>query len=280
MKIIDFTPQEDLRLATEDIRGAVAAGMDSFHFFSGKLSELLPGIVRAFQNTDKTSSYENLAPLKDDQRAFTELVNKHSYLELREIKGYIPQGFQATYLQGLEVLMDATTRCTRIQGQVVQPFLEFLAPLVSHKEAFQRPGDQAAFFTRLGEERTELYKRQKALYASRTDTRAKIGQLAERNADWTTVLQLLNRIVAELESIKRDELDMRIKHAEDYLVIIEGRLKGQELPDVSPEVTQALAEGAYQIACELEFFSMTYYWVLAMQTAIRDSMLEIARVVK
>jgi hypothetical protein len=275
-----LTPQEDLRYACEDIHAAVAAGMDSFRSFGNKLSELLPGIVRAFQNADRLGSYEAVETFNLDQRAFIELVSKHSYIELREIKGYVPQGYHATFLEGLTVLGDAVERCTRLQAQVLKPYLTYLAPLLSSSDALKRPDDQVEFFSRLNTERTEMYARQKALYAQRTDTRAKIGQLLERNADWVPVFSALNKVTATLDSIKRDEIDLHVKHIEDYLKIIEGRLKENKIPEVSPEVSQALADGAYQIACELEYFGMVYYWVLGLKSAITDTVMEVTSTVK
>ena len=274
------TPQEDLRYAAEDIQQAMAAGLDNFKAFAGKLSELLPGIVRAFQNADTTSKYEKFPPLKAPQSAFLNLVSQHTYLELREIKAYVPQGYQGTFLQGLQVLGEAVNRCGRLQAQVLQPYLTFLAPLLSSSEALKRPEDEAAFFKKLNDERTDFYARHKQLFAQRTETRVKVGQVIERNADWQEVLQTLNRVSDEMDSIKRDEIDLHVKHIEDYLKIIEARLKDGLIPDVSPEVSQGLAEGAYTIACELEFFGMVYYWVLALKTAIDDTVEEIARVLR
>ena len=46
------------------------------------------------------------------------------------------------------------------------------------------------------------------------------------------------------------------------------KLNRGDLDDVSPQVVKNLADGAYQAACEVEFYSVTYYKVHALAGAL------------
>jgi hypothetical protein len=82
-----------------------------------------------------------------------------------------------------------------------------------------------------------------------------------------------------MESIQRDRIDLLIKQAEDYLDIIHDKVVKGEFSEVNPEVCKALADAAYEVACELEFISITYFRVLELKGSVQNTMVEVKRVI-
>jgi hypothetical protein len=58
------------------------------------------------------------------------------------------------------------------------------------------------------------------------------------------------------------------------------KIQKNEIEHVSPEVTQNLAFGAYEVAREIEFFSVVYYKVLALTTSVDATTVKVNNFIK
>ena len=278
MEIV-HTPKQDLHYASESISQSIALGVERFSHFAERLSTLLPDVISAFKGSNELANLPKVVQLQGDQKSFVELMLKHSYLEVREIKAYVAAGQDGTFLDILNELRAHAERCTQLQANELDPYVMFLAHLCSNGEALKATDDGSTHNLMLASSRDTLNEQFGAHFkSSNHDGRARLGQVLARQADWPAVFTDLNAVIRMMESVQRTKIDQLMKQAEDYLEIIYSKVQKGEFANVNPEVCKALADGAYQVACEIEFLSVTYFRVLQQRGAIEHTVAEVQRV--
>ena len=273
------TPLEDLQLASESISESIAMGLGSISHFTDKLAQWLPDIMRGLRGHEPLDRLPAMMPFTGPQKAFLALISQHSYLELREIKAFVPEGLDKPFLDYVILLHAAVQHCSRFYTDTLVPYTTFLAHLVSSPDALRSLNDQGVKNAQLAAQREGFYSHRRSLFGTQPVGRQRVAQVVERNADWSQVLNGTNSVVTQMSQIKRSAIDEQLRQANDYLDILHSKLQKGELP-ANPEVCKALADGAYQVGAELEFFSVTYYWVLALQGSLNNTMEEVQRVIK
>jgi hypothetical protein len=249
----------------------------ALEFFSLKstssfLTQLLPGIISSFKNTKQTVDLPNIKPLDKDQKAFLNLLKEVPYTEVGELRAYTPEGMGKTYLEYLNILLHVTEYVKTIQGDVLQPYVLFLAQLLSDKQSAFISDNNKREYDLLEKHRDGIYKEFSKMYVKDSyAAETKVKAIVDRNADWVTVLTLLNQCVANMESIDRELIKRQVKQCSDYLNLIYDGLKKDSVKDTSQEAAARLSNGAYNVAKELELAATTYYRVLAMSGSVKNT---------
>jgi hypothetical protein len=249
----------------------------ALEFFSLKstssfLTQLLPGIISSFKNTKQTVDLPNIKPLDKDQKAFLNLLKEVPYTEIGELRAYTPEGMGKTYLEYINVLLHVTEYVKTIQGDVLQPYVLFLAQLLSDKQSAFISDSNKREYDLLEKHRDGIYKEFSKMYVKDSyAAETKVKAIVDRNADWVTVLTLLNQCVANMESIDRELIKRQVKQCSDYLNLIYDGLKKDSVKDTSQEAAARLSNGAYNVAKELELAATTYYRVLAMSGSVKNT---------
>lgn len=268
-----LSPTEELRLACEQFVAAGTsvgtAGSKLLDYFKG----LMPSISNAFSGSNALEKLPKYQGLGRDHRKFLERVNLHSYGSLREFKAFAPAGLNTTYLNYLGLLSQAVDHVLQFQPKTINPYLIFLAQLTSSRNAALSTDSHEAENKALQATRAEFDKQFATMFRTNVhETVTKVGNVIERNADWPEVFQKSLELATKIEGLKLTTIQHGVKQAEDYLDIIFHLAQTGKLESATPEVLNAIAEGAYQVASELEFLSVIYYRCLTVNQAIKDTM--------
>ena len=264
----------ELRLACESMAGALDQTTPGQGGILGLVSAFIPSVVKAFgfvSDLDKLPSYEGVG---HEHVEFLGKVLKHSYAETRYLRAYRPAGLQTPLIHYLPQLEKSVDHVLDFVPNVLVPYITYLALLVSSRDAAMSTDDHKQLTGPLAAQRAELELTIGKMFDANTQkTDSTVAQLIERNADWPEIFKLSTSIDNKIHSLKIKDIDNKIRQAQDYLNIIydmaqqaDGKLKG-----ATPEVLTALYEGAFQVACELEFVSVTYYRCLVVAQAIKDT---------
>lgn len=211
-------------------------------------------------------------PLSKESKEFLKTINAHSYIDLMKLRATVPEGMNCTYLEILTPLQEASVYLKGIQSHVVQPYSVYLASFVSTKNTSLSTESKAYEYQQLEAQRDARLATFSKLYNSDShNVDSTVGRVISRNADWEPVLRLRNEVIKNLESVNRDNLKKEVNNAVMYLGLILDNMK-KNPSDTSPEAAQRLSLGAYQIAKELEFFSITYFRALTVSAAIDSTM--------
>lgn len=248
---------------------------------TGMLRSIFPDIKKHFVDfTSRFSSNDKPLPLSRDQRRFVSLLAKHSYTDLVPLSVYVPEGLSADYLTFAQALKRGVEHAVKVQD-LLNTYSTYLAMLVTNE--FQRfsTENSAAVYKGLQEEREQILRDIGACFKPGShDTQIKYGDAVARNADWSLIFGEVDTLSKLTNSLNRNVLNQKVKETTHLMEKVIAMLKEGKLESTAHEVAQELSEGAYQIASELEFFSVMYYRTLAFVTAVNSTVDKIEEVLK
>jgi DNA-binding FrmR family transcriptional regulator len=269
LQIVSNDPLSDLGRTVRLVGLESFSSMNVAGMFKGLVSE----VYETFKFTSGLTAVEKMEPLPKDQSKFLKILSDVPYTSLGEVKAYAPEGLKCTYLEFLEVLLDASEYVMNIQKELVTPYALFLGRFISDKKFSADVFDDKKYLEGLENKREEFYKRFGACYEKESYTAVtKVKKVVERNADWPKVFIQLNLVIKNLEAVDRAVLKNQIKQCTDYIEIILKEFSSETDRKVSQEAAYRLSNHAYTIGRELELFSTTFYRALALKGCIENSM--------
>lgn len=252
--------------------------------FIGDFANYVSNIFNAFRHTGDLLEVKGFArhldqiPMSKENKLFIGTVNSVAYADLMKLSATVPEGMACTYLQMLTPLLETSEYLKGIQAHVVQPYSLYLASFLSNENTSLSTETKRFEYSKLETNRNARLSEFTKLYdADSYNTKTLVGRVIERNADWQTVLAMLQKTTANLEAVDRKAIKREIDNCVDYLALITDSLKRNK-SRTSPEAAERLSLGAYQVAKEMEYFSISYYRALGLSAAIEDTMSHIKNV--
>lgn len=242
--------------ATNDVLGLIGGVFDdvrhAFAGFADRFSPSQPGLQ-----------------LSGDASTFLKEVNKHSYVGLRAVTAYVPEGLNVSYPEYLDTLAAPLAHVYAMPEQVLFPFAKFLAGIVTNRELATSgeridlryanlPKQRSQFNTQLG----------RCFLVGSHRAERKLSDVVARNADWEDVFKRADGAAQGLNRIDRKVLDRKVKECVELLDAVQRKIERHEFGDMSSQVANMLANGTFQVASELEFYSVIYFKVQALLGAM------------
>lgn len=242
--------------------------------FAGDVKSLLfstfPSMVKNLVGyTDQFTPDAPPVVVTSSQADFLKEITKHSYLEIAPLAAFVPEGLNVTYFKyGAELLL-ATMHASRILSGGLTAYSTFLAQLINNDQEKFSTVEHARAYKLLADERAKLNSDLgKCFKNGSTKTEVSLGDVTDRNSDWQHVFQISDNITKLINSVDRKALNKKVAECKDLLAIIIKKIENNQLNDMSPQAIKNLSDGAYQAACELEFYAVVYYKVVAYTTAV------------
>ncbi|MDR3392321.1 MAG: hypothetical protein P4L77_11365 [Sulfuriferula sp.] len=207
-----------------------------------------------------------------DQKAFLrDTIAKRTYNTLEPLSAYVPEGLKVSFMEYATTLFPAVEHAMG-SVSVINTFATFLATLVSNKSSTLETASMKRIYTDLAKRRTELAQNVAKCFNNTTKTDVHVEDVIKRNSEWATVFETVEALSKDINRIERSLLQKKVAECNDLLDRI-GRLIGEgHFEKVSPEVIMDLSDGAFQVAAELEFYSVIYYRVQAFTVAVSRTM--------
>lgn len=245
------------------------------------LSNLIPSLRGNFEMfSRKFVSHEPAITLKGNEKDFFKLVNSEPYLNITSLPAYVPEGLAVSYPEYLNVLQDAVDHCTKNTLTLMNEYSLFLAQIVTNRELKHTVRSNLPKMQLVEKERKALIERMGKCFNQTATTNVSYGDVVARNADWPSVFEALEASNRAINFISRDTLHKKADECNRLLEIVIKHIKAGQYDDVGPEVTSNLSEGAFQAASELEFFSVVYYKLTTLNTAVADTMKDVTTAIK
>lgn len=271
---------QGLSYARESLSDVMLSSVQAVGGFAARLAGVMPGIISGFASNKETVALPDIKPLSRDQSKFLKVIKDVPYSDLRELKAYQPEGVCVTYLEYLEVLLAHTQAIKSIQSDVIQPYMLFLAQLISDKSALVSTKNNRVVYQKLESVREKMYQDFAKLYKKDSyAAEVHVKDVAERNADWPEIFKKINVCNANMQSINKDSIKHQIQQCTDYLALLQTYLQENKMEATSAESAQHLAEGAYCVASELEAMAATYYRVLALNGSVENTVEHVIKAV-
>lgn len=241
--------------------------------FLPQAKELFAGFVSRFSPSDPAIA------LTRDQREFMRVIEAVKYLDLAPTTAYVPQGLEATYLDYLNMLGPAVDYAVKA-GERLSTYTAFLAMLLTNRDHRFSAQDNAVIYKEMERTRAGLNQDLGSCFNSTHVAESRYDKVVARNSDWTQVFHSLEKITTEVNRVDRKQLQKNAHDASDLMSKLIDVIQRNEMNDSSPNVVLEMADGAFQIASELEFYATIYYRVLALATAVNETTFNIKRIFK
>lgn len=245
------------------------------------LRNVFPDIKKHFlEFTSRFSSNDTPIPLSRDQRSFVQLLGKHSYVDIAPLSVFVPEGLNVDYLSFAQALKRGAEHAVRISN-LLNTYTTYLAMLITNETQRFSTENSAAVYKGLQEDREEILRQIGGCFLAGSHTSTvKYGDAVARNADWPLVFGEVDTLSKLTNGVNRNLLNQKVREASQLMEKVIAMLKDGKMAGSAPEVAQELSDGAYQIASELEFFSVIYYRVLAFVTAVNSSVEKVESILK
>jgi hypothetical protein len=245
-----------------------------------RLTNLLPIAVSAFKHMLGLMSTDAPAanPLTGDQAKFVKTVASRNYLNLSQMPARVPEGMKGTYLAYLHVLTEASTHASQVVDRL-SAYTLFLGTLINEHGAELSTRFDRAQYTALRAARDDHTSMLATLVqpgSVKVDTT--YGAVVERNADWKAIFEALNLVAAQINGVNKRTINKKVEEAAQYLEIIERKVGRGELAHISPQMVTEIAEGAFQMGKEVEYFVAIWYKVQALTESINATVLQLNKV--
>lgn len=232
------------------------------------LVKVMPGINNGFKtilNTIKPTSI--IEVLFEDSLEVA--LGKVNYVSLSKLDLPVPEGLQVKYLTYLEALESSTRRLVDLPKNL-EDFTRYVAGILTNHDSRVSTVSQDNLFRELDSSRGVAYAAISSCFNGGTRAKRKYSELVDRNADWPVVESKVKAVVKELNQYDRSDLIDKAKHLHSLLQKVEQTSKRGGFDLANPNVLKTLAEGAFQLASELEYLSVLYYRVLGLTKAVAE----------
>lgn len=247
--------------------------LEAYHTEGINLGELLrkvyPNITKAFTSfINVFNPGEPGITLTSKSKDLIRVVSKIAYADINQITAYVPEGMDASYLNYSSALLSVASHAAEVQS-LLGEYSTYLAMLINNKEQALSTSNNIRLYKARQKTREDFQKLLGGFFKNGSyQTEVPYGRVLARNNDWPLVYSRIEDLTKLTNSVDRKALNKKIVETIELMDTVIKMIKNDELGNVGPEVVSELAEGAFQIASELEFFSNIYYRTLALTTAI------------
>lgn len=243
------------------LRQAVALESLSMRDMTAYFQDIMPSLHTSFKDFMGrfNPKQQPIQGFTSSQREFEKELSGRPYMSVSQITAFIPEGLDVPYIDYAEVLLDAVKHASKVMDVLV-PYSAYLAQLVTDKEATLSTKSFEAEFKLIEAERKRINEELGACFKKGSSkAEAAIGDVVQRNGDWANVFHRCNDIMTTINDVNRGALLKKVNECNTYLEIILKMAREGKVERVASNTVLNLADGAYQVASELEFYAVAYY---------------------
>lgn len=255
------------------------------------LSDKLPGFVASvqsfFQNMVRSAPDYHVI----DQKFFSRKLKDSNvqYTSMSKVSLYIPSGLSVSYLEWLEILNECAEVTLTLEARVLDPFLAWVGLLTSDDSRFlnRRVKDGLGQIDFADLDR--LKQKIEGAFSRRYKDERPYGEVLERNKDWDAVIEQINLLNEKTARIRPKVIHEKTATLSQYLEDLSGHLSDPDVVDrfnteykklFNRDIISVLAEMTYQVAQEVEFFSVYVFYLESTTQAVEDSVAKIEKLSK
>jgi hypothetical protein len=236
------------------------------------LKNFIPKVMENSVNFFKNITHNRTGlAINIDNKQICQLLNRHDYMDLRQLKAYCPDGLKTTYLKYLNSLAVATD-LTIESLKFIDQFNTYMGSLINDQKNFN--GSISLYKTslmKINSNVDEVNKLIKSNFSPNEKQVGVIGDFVKNKSEFVDILNQLEYCTNKLETISIQELHESMKRATEYCIEIRDFIANKELPNVSPSLPKDIGEMTLTAANVLSLYTITTYAVASLRKAIADT---------
>ena len=259
------------RLAVESM--GTNSTLTIFKNFIPKSIEVIRSFVPTLSNF---SNYESDTKLKNsDRRNLMNAVKLANFMDYGQILVFVPEGFKAKYIPYMEVLLDQGKDIFQNTHTVLKEYEVSLSMFLSDADIrkSQSSSVKGMSFDKLKKARLAQENQIAEFFDKKNSTlsRQPLKVVVERFADFNEVFALEEKLIALRKQQNYHALVQEVQKVSDILGLIKARLDSGDIEDVSGSVAKDLAEGAHEVAKNVEYVATYCYFLETMIGSVNNT---------
>lgn len=263
------------------LRNAAALEAFSMRDVAGYFKDVMPSLASSFQDfVERFSPRQEALQFTREQRDFNKAMQGQNYMAVAQVTAYVPEGLNVPYLDYAEVLLDAVHHASKVMD-VLAPYSMYLAQLITDKETVLSTKSFEAEFKFMEQERNRINEELGACFKKgSTRSEAALSDVVKRNADWESVFQRCAEITDTINRIDRGAVLKKVNECSRHLDVILKMVREDKVSRVANQTVLNLADGAYQVASELEFYAVAYFKAEVFVHCVKETLEHFKKVMK
>ena len=202
----------------------------------------------------------------------TRVMDKHKFVNLMELRAYIPEGFKGDLNAYAAILLQAQEHTNQVVGAVITPYNVFLSKLISDTGAVKETKLQLTSLNQIKRTRETFSSEMSGFFPNgSTVSYCKIGDVFGRNEDIVNLGETLKNIHDYFDTKKPVQVREAVTHCSDLLEVLSNNAQEGGLKDISAQALRTLGEATLEVAREVEFFSIVNYQVNTLLTVMGEN---------
>jgi len=208
-----------------------------------------------------------------ENKDFLTIIDQHRFDELMDLPAYVPEGLSVDYLTYIDVLEQAAIKLQGLIPNTLQTYANFLGSIINFEDTAKNTWIQFEGALRLEETEHERLVKLfgKCFTKHSNETKVTIDKVVRRNADWVLVFKAIESVNQKLHAIDRTIIAKTVEQCVVNLDIIKRNIQAGKYKNASHETVKTLADMAYSVANELEFYAIVFYKIEAINKSITDT---------
>lgn len=255
------------------------------------VDEKLPGFVASvrtfFQNVVRSAPKFHVVDNRNLVRNLKD--GKVQYTDIAKLSIYVPPGLSCDYLTWLDTLEEAADITLTIEERVLDPFLSWVGLLASDDSRMLsrrvKEGLADTEFANLEQIKSDIDQ----CHDRRGKDEAPYGDVLSRNKDWDAVIERTNTLNERTARVNPSTIHEKTETLVGYLESLSKALSDPDYVDklndeygklFNRDIVQTLSQMTYDVALEIEFFSVYVYYLETTTQAVEDSIAKLRKSLK
>ena len=246
------------------------------NYFPDLMERLSPMVGRVA--TTSVDLKKGLTNLEHNVASQVETLDYTGHTRLFKIE--VPQGFTGNTLEYLWLIQE----CFAYFKQTTEPSMDdyyiLIASILTNKEAKKSLKDHATGFKALEKSRSTLNDRFNKFFKQGSNSAmSTFGTHYTKNEELRAALQQASMIEGTLKNLNLDAVKDKTQRIADTIDTLIKQSDDNKIAYMTPPVVSGLAQGAHEIAMQVEFLSVNVYRALAILKSMDDSIERMKRLV-
>lgn len=236
------------------------------------VQKFLPSVSRNFHGLiGFVDSKEQPIKLTKGYKDLEKILNNYTYVQLSRMVVYKPEGLKSKYLDYVNTLATAVDYALLTPAKL-NDLTTLLATVINNTAPVANIKANMSKYKLYEDERERVNKAVGSHFQLNSrDSRGAYSTVVERNADWQPILSTATIMMDKMNSVDRRLINKKVKDASELIDTLMRMIKDDRIKGLTEEAVTELAEGAYQVARELESFAVTYHRVSEFINLIPDT---------
>ena len=228
---------------------------------------LIDGAKAAFSKVEDLPEITIVSTPKQEE-TIRKIANV-SFMDLDTFSVTVPEGFNATYLEALEVCELGIEYIHFVKNNLLKEFRVYLSVFISNKDSKISTKDITFKFKEYQKKKDLVNEAFAKLYKDNSfEATAKLPDVLKRNADLKTVVERFNAITKQLNGIEPEAIKQEVADIVELIEVISSQAERDKIENISPEAIKNIADGAYECAKQVETVAACYFRVMTILKSI------------